>query len=310
VLYKKSRYIHTHIYIIVLRCCVLFCLCLVEEAVKNKEREDILTARSFLDNSTLLSVISVNRYITGITVMDSELFVVGGLSSQVAVYNTNNFTWTHHLFIPGSLSLRAIVASPRHNCLYISDEVRRLVYRYNLSNNVLTHWSVGGDCYGLSLTSTDNLLVALLNIHQINGYSPDGSLIRKLSLDSSIAYPMHCVQLSSDRFVVSHSGSLHRVCLVDTNGSVPQCYGGFQGSGVGQLNRPRHLAVDGQGNVLVSDWGNNRVVLLSPSFTHLGCIEIPGHQLSQPWALHLDRLNLRVYIGERNDTGRVFVLTI
>jgi len=88
-----------------------------------------------------------------------------------------------------------------------------------------------------------------------------------------------------------------------------QCYGGTKGSAVGQLNFPQNLAVDGHGNVLVADEGSNRVVLLSPSLTHLGYIEIPGHPLNHPWALHLDELTHRLYIGEYG-TGRVFVLTV
>jgi len=125
---------------------------------------------------------------------------------------------------------------------------------------------VGEDGWGLSLTSTGNVLVTPLFTKQIQEYTPDGRLIRKIRLDSSIEYPMHSVQLSSDRFVVSQFGpSLHRVCLVDTSGRIIQCYGGALGSGVGQLWQPRQLAVDGLGNVLVADEGSGRVVVLSPS---------------------------------------------
>jgi len=124
--------------------------------------------------------------------------------------------------------------------------------------------------------------------------------MREISLDSSIEYPWHSVQLFSDRFVVSHGSgeSLQRVCLIDTSGLIILCYGGAEGSGVGQLNEPRQLAVDRHGNVLVTDEYNSRVVLLSPSLTHLGYIQIPGHQLQRPRALHLDELIRRLYIGD------------
>jgi len=185
-----------------------------------------------------------------------------------------------------------------------------VVHRYNLSNNVITKWSVGGTCYRLSLTSTHNVLVTLWDTKQIQEYTPDGRLMRKISLDCSIGSPYHSVQLAGDRFVVGHSSnSLQRVCLVDTSGRIIQCYRGARGSGVGQLNEPGHLAVDRHGNVLVTDQGNNRVVLLSPSLTHLGYIHTPGHQLRRPWSLHLDDLTHRLYIGEWTNTGRVFVLT-
>jgi len=88
------------------------------------------------------------------------------------------------------------------------------------------------------------------------------------------------------------------VCIVDSSGRITQSYGGAEGSGIGQLNEPFHLAVDGYGKVLVADESNCRVVLLCPLLTHLGNIEIPGHELSFTRALHLDELTHRLYIGK------------
>jgi len=282
--------------------------------VKNNEREDLLNAQSFLDKPTLLSVIFSGRSgsIHGITVLDSELFVVRGGSRPVNVYNTNNFTLARNILIAGSSDLRAIVVSSRDDCLYISDVELKVVHRYNLSNNVVTKWSVSGTCLGLSLTYTGNVLVTQRHTNQIREYTPDGRFIREIRLDSSIEGPRHSIQLFNGQFVVSHcSGkSLQRVCLVDTSGDIIKSYGGAVGSGVGQLHGPRHLAVDGYGNVLVADRHNNRVVLLSPSLTHLGYIQIPEHELNQPYALHLDIQTDRLYIGENTHTGRVFVLTV
>jgi len=283
--------------------------------VKNKERENRLNARSFLDKPTLLSVISGGSGpIYGITVLNSEVFITS--ESQVNVYDTNNFTLTRNISIYRSSCLCAIVASPRYNCLYIRDTVLKVVHRYNLSTNIVSKWSVGEKCWGLSLTSTDNVLVTLGDTKQIKEYTPDERLIREISLDRSIEKlenPWHSVQLSSNRFVVSHglwSGSGSRVLIVDTSARIIQCYGGARGSGVGQLDVPHNLAEDGHGNVLVTDLFNKRVVLLSPSLKHLGYIEIPGHPLSEPWALHLDEPTHRLYIGEYTRAGRGFVLTV
>jgi len=172
----------------------LFCIVGIEEgALKNNEREDRLNAQSFLDKPTLLCVTSgESGSIDGIKVLDTELFVVRG-ESQVNVYNTNNFTLTRNISITGSSELRAIVTSPHYNCLYISDVGLEVVHRYNLSNNVITKWSVSGLCWGLFLTSTYNVLVTLEDTKQINEYTTDGCLIREISLDSSIEDPYHSV---------------------------------------------------------------------------------------------------------------------
>jgi len=136
-------------------------------------------------------------------------------------------------------------------------------------------------------------------------------LIREISLDGSLGGPRHSIQLPGDGFVVSHEGaSVHRVCIVDSSGRIIQCCGGRPSSDVGHLNRPRNLAVDKYGNVLVADEYNSRAVLLSSSLTHLGYVSVPGHRLNYTYAVHLDGVNNRFHIGEHTVSGRLFVLTV
>jgi len=76
------------------------------------------------------------------------------------------------------------------------------------------------------------------------------------------------------------------------------------------MNSPCHIAVDKHDRVMVADLGNVRVVLLSPTLTHLGyVITITGHHLNTPYALHLDELKHLLYIGEHGG-GRQFVLDV
>jgi len=293
-------------------------LILGKDTAKNDERTSGLNARSFLDHPILLSVIPVNERISGIAVLGDEMFAVHGRSPCVYVYNTTDFTFIRNMTITGSQSLRAVLANPENNCLYISDYDQRFIYRYNLSNNVITRWSVGGRCYGLSLTKDnsairDNLLVTLFDTKQIKEYTPEGRLVREISFESGIVEPWHSIKLSSNMFVVSHGfyDPIQQVSEVNTSGSIVKSYGNSRGSNGGQLNTPGHLAVDGYGNVLVADSLNNRVVLLSPSLKNLGEITIPGYEFSMPWSLHLDESNNRLYIGEEiTSAGRVFVLAI
>ena len=66
----------------------------LEDSLTTTEAGDGLDARSFLDKLKLLGRISIDGYVSGISVLNSELFVArnSGTSSQVNVYNTNNFT--------------------------------------------------------------------------------------------------------------------------------------------------------------------------------------------------------------------------
>jgi len=245
--------------------------------------------------------------VTGITVLGSDVFVVR-CTSQVYVYNSTSFTSTHNLMITGSDQLRRIVSCSHNNCLYVSDPEQSNIYRYDLSDNVTTKWSVSGTCYEFSVTKCFNVLTTLYIARRIQEYTTRGSLIREISLHSSIGGQMHCVQLSTGNFVVSdRGGQHHRVCIVDTSGHIIQSYRGYPGSGVGQLHYPHHLVVDIHDNVLVVYSGNHRVQLLSPTLTYLGDIKIPGHQLNHPTTLHFDELNHSLYIGE-GASGCMFIL--
>jgi len=254
----------------------------------------------------------VKAQLTGITVLGSELFIVGDPLSAVDVYDANSFDWKHKLKIPGSKWLQSIVACKRTNCLYISDVLQNIIYRhqFDCSKNVLSNWSVGEECGGLSVTRSYSVLVTLYDVKKVQEYTPDGCLIRKIKLDSSIESPLLCIQLSMDRFVVCY-GLLEtderQVCIIDTSGHIVQSYGGPRGSDIGQMKTPRHLIVDTHGHVMVADPRNNRVELLSPTLTHLGYIQIPGHHLLMPCAICLDKLNHRLYIGEKIG-GRILVL--
>ena len=158
---------------------------------------------------------------------------------------------------------------------------------------------MNGHPYGLSLTSSDHLLVTIRNTKQLHEYTTDGRLVRSIQLDDSIDRPWHAVQLTTGQFVVSHgSVTQHRVLVVDTDGHIARSYGGPKGSAVGQLNGPISLAVDSQDNILVADCDNNKVRLLSAEMTHLGDLILTNHQMSYPYRLYLDEFNGLLYISE------------
>jgi len=287
---------------------IYFVCCYLDDTLEDNTLQQDCQARAFLDEPQLVHVIPRNGAVLGITVSGNEVFAVRA-AQRVDVYNINSFKFTHAITIPGSKSLSAIVASRNIKSVYISDDGEKVIYRYNhLLDKVITRWSVGGLCLGLSLAINNNLLVTLYNTKQIHEYSPNGGLIREINLDSALEHPVHCIQLSSDLLVVSHQGTKQSgVSVVGTSGTVVMSCCNPHGSDPGDMNRPRHIAVDKHEHVLVADWLNNRIELLSPVLAHLGYIEVPEHGLNMPWALHLDQHSRRLYIGERAGE-RVFVL--
>jgi len=265
--------------------------------------------------------------ITGITVLGNEVFVIRNTSQQVNAYNSNSFASTRNINFSGSKGVQGIVACPHNNCLYLSASKEKVLHRYDLRDCVAAQWLVGGKCWELSVTKHHTVLASLKDEMRIQEYTTYGSIIKDISL--SPARPEHCVQRSDDNFVILYTTPIDTkflyvtvkgIYIVDKVGCTIGSYINEAAVGKGSenqrqlvnnlsLSNPQKLPADTHDNVLVTDNGNNRVQLLSPTLTYLGDIKIPGHQMNEPHALHFDELNNRLYIGEWAG-GRMFVLCV
>ena len=110
------------------------------------------------------------------------------------------------------------------------------------------------------------MLVTCPNVRKIKEFSTDGQLLRELTLPEDVVSPWHSIQLSSGEFIVCHgkdNDPVHRVCLIDSDGSVVRSFSGPAGSDSQRMNVPGHMAVDRNGFVFVDDVYNSRVLLLS-----------------------------------------------
>jgi sugar lactone lactonase YvrE len=88
-------------------------------------------------------------------------------------------------------------------------------------------------------------------------------------------------------------------CMPGINPCTPQA-----GRDPGQFDDPEGIAVDGQGNVYVSDTGNNRVQKLSRDGHSVAVFggkqsDAPG-QFNQPWGITVDRVG-NVYVADLNN---------
>lgn len=116
-----------------------------------------------------------------------------------------------------------------------------------------------------------------------------------LPLDSPTSIAFHQLGL----WIVSDTGN-DRIVLLNQDLSVNATYGG--------VNRPRGVAVDGDGDIWISDGGNNRVVVLD---TNLNVVDVYGSsgsgggEFQLPWGIDVDpsgrvaiadALNRRVHI--------------
>jgi len=265
-----------------------------------------------LDTDVVKKIATVDDFVLALTSVDDELFLLLERDDkQVAVYSINDYQLLRHLHLPGLKPSHDndMTSCVRHKCLYASNFLYKCILRYDLSSSTVNKWPVPGSPSGLSVTpGSGNLLVACRWPSKLVELRADsGQSVRQITLQSDIERLQHAVQLTTGQYVVCHGewDTLHRVCLVDVEGRVTRSYGGQRGRGVGQLNVPCHLAVDEDSQfIFVADWGNDRVVLLSPTLEFVRHI---SEGVSFPHQLYFHQTTRRLFVSQGGGGGVVFI---
>ena len=212
--------------------------------------------------------------------------------------------------VDGLVNPGDLTSCSKFRCLYISDWDGGVIHRVELGG-ATTRWKVNDRPFGLSVTPDPDfhLLVTCVDARELKEFTTNGTLVRKIRLQEDLVHPLHAIQFDG-QFIVSHgwlySDPLHRVCIVNSTGHATRCYGGSRWSAAGQLDAPRHLAVDEEGNVLVADCNNKRVLLLNKTLDYvreLVSTQNSGRSRLEPWRLCLDVSRGRLFVadGGQND---------
>jgi len=258
----------------------------------------------------VIHVIPQGNSVGGVTSLGDNVFVVRRDIEEIEVYDANTFTLQQYIRVPGlGRYSHGLAVCPHNNCLYASDWSDQSVHRVEVSvRHAAMKWSAGRHPAGLSVNSEHNLLVVCRGERKLQIFTTHGTLLQNIQLQADIEYPCHAVQLPTGQFLVSHAGSLHRVCVVGVDGAVVRSYGGQKGSQLTQMNEPAGLAVDKEGRVLVADRDNNRLLVIDQSLSsaHEMSVCVDGG-LKRPRNLWYDQSRRRLYIGEFGG-GRVIVI--
>jgi len=273
-------------------------------------QSDVMCVDSNSSSPTVIRVIPGGNQVRGVTSLGEEVFAVRHNSQQkIEVYDAKTFTLKRHITVPGlGRESHGLAACPHNNCLYASDWSNHSLHRVQLSgSNAVMKWSVAFPV-GLSVNSDHNLLVVSQGERKLQIFTTHGTLLQTIPLQADIQYPQHAMQLPTGQFLVSHTGSLNRVCLVGVDGAVVRSYGGQAGSQLTQMNCPSGLAVDREGRVLVADRYNNRLLVIDQSLSSAHEMsECVDGGLNHPYSLWYDQSRRRLYVGEWYG-GRVIVI--
>jgi len=250
----------------------------------------------------MIDIVPGTERVYGVTTLEHNLYVLRANCIDVHA-TTSDYSLLCHISLHGlkGHEWNDLTSSALHKSLYASDYAEQRILVVGLGGSV-RQWMVQDCPCGVSVTPDDDaLLVTCAISRELRELSLDrGDWLRCVKLCPDIQRPLHAVKLTTGQYVVSHSSvrglpGQHRVCVVDSAGSVLHSYGAQSGSAVGQLDLPCHLGTDKGDFVFVADSSNNRIVLLSPAN------ELVQHYVGaefRPRRLHLERGTRRLYVGE------------
>ena len=240
---------------------------------------------------------------------DKEIFIVQhNKPVEIQVFDYDTFEHVRNISVPTMKSPWDITFSG--NILFVAEYASGMVHRVPLnSSEPMNSWSVGNSQLALSTMKSGNILMTCYSPAKLMEYMTTGQLVREISLQQDITNPTHAIHMDNDRFLVSHLGSLHRVCLIDNKGQLIKSYRGAQGSGPGQLNNPHCLVADVNGCCLVADYGAHRILLLNDELQFVKELIPQLSGTTYPFRLGLDRNRKKLFVAELY-SNRVVVFDI
>ena len=227
------------------------------------------------------SVHSLNA--AAMSVLNKELFVLPQPTSrQLDVYESMYYISRGTINIPVNFygNLVDMAACCYYNCVYLANAsgLDFCIVRLQLPSK-LSKWSVSDidSETTLSVTSSHHLLVVCgsLGSKKLKLFSTDGVLHKTVERQPDLASLQSVTELMPGRYVTTRgraSSDLHQVCVINSEGEVLQTYGGLQGSYDTLMDTPRDAVVDKDGFVYVVEEKCDRLIVFTPQFDYIHCI--------------------------------------
>merc|ERR1719154_889017 len=242
--------------------------------------------------------------------MDGFYIVTEPLHDRVGVYSHPDMTYLGQLGnghlqfqYPTSvltLSCGELVLVERNKLTIVDKECKRLVVTLTGKYNGLAEGE-NGDIFTLA---EGRKIVRLVKVE--GRYSVKEKILLNVveGFDEwySLSKPRHLLY-NMGRLYISDKG-LHKLLLIDLS-TAQQTASGYLGEGVGQFKRPTGMVADAEGNMLVVDQGNNRVLLYNSSGN---CLRVGIHGqmgLEQPCCIAVCKGDLIVVYRGKDGRGGV-----
>jgi DNA-binding beta-propeller fold protein YncE len=148
---------------------------------------------------------------------------------------------------------------------------------------------------GLGTSRDGNLLVADSHYHALRVYTPDGKELHVYGGTSGrdpgqFGYLSDCVQDDDGYFYISEFGENDRISKLDPDGKFLACWG-KNGTGDGEFQRVRALAIGPDGRLYVADACNHRIQVFERNGSFVRVLGGPGTEpgrFAYPYDLAFD----------------------
>ena|SRR6218665_1018629 len=248
--------------------------------------------------------------ITGMTILDNNLFVVKKNCPVVEVYDSETFVFVRlleNLIHSGFANPMDITSSTENKFLYVisqeNGESRSAILKCNTAGEGGKMWMAEDDNGRLS-TYESNLIVCFSTKRIIIEYTSEGQTVNivRLSPGNGFNKLWHAVKLTGTHFVVSHSmlEDGQRVCVVDIKGSVLATCEKLPAFPVNIMVKNHFpICLVGQRDeyVIVADAKNNRVLRLSPQTLQYEDVLIQTNDTQMPVRICINETKDRLFVG-------------
>lgn len=249
---------------------------------------------------------------TRVTSMNDEIFATSRNANGINVYDANTQAWLQFLPVSDLADVQGIAACPVNRCLYVTDSSDSYVYKISrddstmyvrsstalypagvsvdLTNSVVLVCCVEGVIHQFDL---DLELQGVVNFQNVDFDSPWHIVVdRSATGGDDSREPLYFISNDNQLQLASRSRELYR-------------YGNkTPGADDGELNSPFEMQQLANGNILVADSGNSRVILLDRTLKFIRVVlTLDGHNhggFCKPMSICLHEPTGKLWFGAFN----------
>ena len=172
---------------------------------------------------------------------------------------------------PGQFLYPVGIATDVFGNVYVADSGNNRVEKFTAGGALLMAWGGLNNPYGIAVNGAGTVYVSDRNDSQIHLFSSSGSPLSAWGVpgDGQVVFLNGLDFDALGSVYVIDSGLNNRVQLFSSGGSLLTSWG-TSGAGAGQFQGPADIAVEGGGNVYVTDYNNNRIEVFGAGSTPTG----------------------------------------